>query len=145
MQVFFQSGNQAVLSQIIENRKVEVRKSLIFRHTVFTFGLKNATLRQNPPPFSPLRHPRVATGYVAERRAAMGDQGQVASQTCSKYERPPTQGRSTSSGLRRRVRLYIVGFTDHGWHHEPHSPVQNAMCKRWDTPIKTSTLQKNLI
>jgi hypothetical protein len=37
-----------VLSQITENRKVEARKSLIFRHTIFTFGLKNATLRQNP-------------------------------------------------------------------------------------------------
>ncbi len=36
-----------VLSQITENRKVEARKSLIFRHTVFTFSLKNATLRQN--------------------------------------------------------------------------------------------------
>jgi hypothetical protein len=36
-----------VLSQITENRKVEARKSLIFRHTIFTFGLKKATLRQN--------------------------------------------------------------------------------------------------
>jgi len=40
-------GLLAVLSQITENRKVEARKSLIFRHTIFTFGLKNATLRQN--------------------------------------------------------------------------------------------------
>jgi len=23
---------------------------------------------------------------------------------------------------------------NHGWHHEPHSPVKNSMCKRWDTP-----------
>ncbi len=26
---------------------------------------------------------------------------------------------------------------DHGWHHEPHSPVKNAVCKRWDTPVLT--------
>ena len=38
-----------VLSQITENRKVEARKSLILQHTIFTFGLKKATLRQNPP------------------------------------------------------------------------------------------------
>src|SRR5712691_10310181 len=51
--LFHQGGAQSlkavfmVLSQITENRKVEARKSLIFRHTVFTFSLKNATLRQN--------------------------------------------------------------------------------------------------
>jgi IS1 family transposase len=49
---FWVNGNQdellSVLSQITENRKVEARKSLIFRHTIFTFGLKNADLRQNP-------------------------------------------------------------------------------------------------
>ena len=26
------------------------------------------------------------------------------------------------------------GGMDHGWHHERHSPVKNAVCKRWDTP-----------
>src|SRR6266446_2678 len=26
-----------------------------------------------------------------------------------------------------------MGFANHGWHHEPHSPVKNSMCKRWDT------------
>jgi len=41
-------SDRQVLSQITENRKVEARKSLIFRHTIFTFGLKNANLRQNP-------------------------------------------------------------------------------------------------
>ena len=46
--------NIGILSQITENRKVEARKSLIFRHTIFTFGLKNATLRQNrTPPHNP--------------------------------------------------------------------------------------------
>ena len=40
-------GGQRVLSQITENRKVEARKSLILQHTIFTFGLKKATLRQN--------------------------------------------------------------------------------------------------
>src|SRR5712691_8251625 len=25
----------------------------------------------------------------------------------------------------------------HGGHHQPYSPVQNALCKRWDTPQKT--------
>src|SRR2546422_977166 len=29
------------------------------------------------------------------------------------------------------------GGMDHGWHHELHSPVKNAVCKRWDTPIIT--------
>src|SRR5713226_7600919 len=27
-----------------------------------------------------------------------------------------------------------VQTSSHGGHHEPYSPVQNAMCKRWDTP-----------
>ena len=36
------------MSQITENRKVEIRKPLIFQHVIFSFGLKNATLRQNP-------------------------------------------------------------------------------------------------
>jgi hypothetical protein len=36
-----------VLSQITENRKVWCHKSLIFRHMTFTFGLKNANLRQS--------------------------------------------------------------------------------------------------
>jgi hypothetical protein len=36
-----------VLSHMTENRKVEARKPLIFRHTIFTFGLKKATVRQN--------------------------------------------------------------------------------------------------
>src|SRR5215831_11496744 len=40
-------GRGWVLSQITENRKVEARKSLIFHHTIFTFGLKKANLRQN--------------------------------------------------------------------------------------------------
>ena len=40
-------GQLLVLSQITENRKVEPRKSLIFRHKTFTFGLKNTTLRQS--------------------------------------------------------------------------------------------------
>src|SRR2546426_10803968 len=26
-----------------------------------------------------------------------------------------------------------MGCANHGWHHEPHSPVKNSMCKRWDT------------
>jgi hypothetical protein len=42
------TGPSLVLSQITENRKVEARKSLILQHTIFTFGLKKATLRQNP-------------------------------------------------------------------------------------------------
>jgi len=40
-------GGMRVLSQITENRKVEARKSLILQHTIFTFGLTKATLRQN--------------------------------------------------------------------------------------------------
>jgi hypothetical protein len=32
-----------VLSQMTENRKVETRKPLIFRHGISSFGLKNAT------------------------------------------------------------------------------------------------------
>jgi len=49
-----------VLSQITENRKVEARKSLILQHTIFTFGRKKATLRQNP--FKTLeRLPKLAT------------------------------------------------------------------------------------
>ena len=28
-----------------------------------------------------------------------------------------------------------MGFANHGWHHEPHSPVKNSMCKRWDTLV----------
>jgi hypothetical protein len=39
------AGPPRVLSQITENRKVWCHKSLIFRHTTFTFGLKNANLR----------------------------------------------------------------------------------------------------
>ena len=35
-----------VLSQMPENRKVEARKSLIFQHTIFAFGLTKANLRQ---------------------------------------------------------------------------------------------------
>ena len=41
-----------VLSQMPENRKVEARKSLIFQHTIFAFGLKKANLRQSRPPSS---------------------------------------------------------------------------------------------
>jgi hypothetical protein len=37
------------LSQIIENRKVDLRKWLIFQHTIFRFCLQKATLRQSPP------------------------------------------------------------------------------------------------
>jgi hypothetical protein len=40
-------GSMRVLSQIAENRKVEACKPLILRHTIFTFGLNNASLRQN--------------------------------------------------------------------------------------------------
>src|SRR5262245_12093872 len=39
--------------------------------------------------------------------------------------------------LRRRGQRDSMGCTNHGWHHEPHSPVTNAMCKRWDTPVFT--------
>src|SRR3989442_547139 len=31
-----------------------------------------------------------------------------------------------------------VRTASHGGHHEPYSPVPNAMCKRWDTPIITA-------
>jgi len=30
--------------------------------------------------------------------------------------------------------------TEHGWPYEPHSPVQNAMCKKWDTPVSHAGL-----
>src|SRR6266581_6306356 len=40
---------------------------------------------------------------------------------------------STSRFLSRRGGLDIAGFTHHGRSREPHSPAQNAMCKRWDT------------
>src|SRR6266436_8682533 len=39
----------------------------------------------------------------------------------------------TARCLSRRGGLYIAGFTHHGRYSEPHSPAQNAMCKRWDT------------
>jgi len=38
--------------------------------------------------------------------------GQAAANLCSKPDRPPTQGRSIASCLRRRMRLYIVECTD---------------------------------
>lgn len=41
-------ARQTVLSQIIENRKVEAHKSLTFRYPTLTFCLKKANLRQNP-------------------------------------------------------------------------------------------------
>jgi len=44
---FTPPGPWRVLSQITGNRKVETRKPLIFQHVIFSFGLKNATLRQN--------------------------------------------------------------------------------------------------
>jgi hypothetical protein len=36
------------LSQITENRKVEIRKSSTFQDPIFGFCLKKATLRQSP-------------------------------------------------------------------------------------------------
>jgi transcriptional regulator with XRE-family HTH domain len=39
--------DKKALSQIIENRKVESRKLLIFQHTIFRCCLQKATLRQN--------------------------------------------------------------------------------------------------
>ena len=41
-------GHLEVLSQTTENRKVETRKSLIFRDPIFGFYLQNPTLRQSP-------------------------------------------------------------------------------------------------
>src|SRR6266568_1686382 len=41
-----------------------------------------------------------------------------------------------------------VRTSSHSGHHEPYSRVQNAMCKRWDTPVKTprgrSTMRKGM-
>src|SRR6266699_5490209 len=45
---------------------------------------------------------------------------------------PP--GKSASC-LSRRGERYSMEFANHGGHHEPHSPVKNSMCKRWDTPV----------
>jgi len=41
------SASSGALSQITENRKVESRKSLIFRNTTLRFCLKKANLRQS--------------------------------------------------------------------------------------------------
>src|SRR5215470_7689908 len=45
-----------------------------------------------------------------------------------------SSSREVGSYLSRRGKRDSMGCTNHGWHHEPHSPVTNAMCKRWDTP-----------
>src|SRR2546425_8427929 len=52
------------------------------------------------------------------------------------YTCPPAPWKSaaTSAGGGER---YSMECAHHGWHHEPHSPVKNTMCKRWDTPEKT--------
>ena len=49
------------------------------------------------------------------------------------YTCPPAPWKSvaTSAGGGER---YSMECAHHGWHHEPHSPVKNTMCKRWDTP-----------
>src|SRR5207245_3147463 len=54
------------------------------------------------------------------------------------YTCPPAPWKSaaTSAGGGER---YSMECAHHGWHHEPHSPVKNTMCKRWDTPKKTLT------
>src|SRR5439155_26302386 len=54
------------------------------------------------------------------------------------YTCPPAPWKSaaTSAGGGER---YSMECAHHGWHHEPHSPVKNTMCKRWDTPQKTLT------
>src|SRR2546428_10644602 len=41
-------GRLPALSQMTENRKVWIRKSLIFQYTVFGFCLEKAILRQSP-------------------------------------------------------------------------------------------------
>src|SRR5713101_10204681 len=45
------------------------------------------------------------------------------------------QGESPTSCLRRRGGRYSMGFADHGGHHELHSQVKNATCRKWDTPM----------
>src|SRR5216684_4205692 len=51
----------------------------------------------------------------------------------AEYTCPPAPWKSaaTSAGGGER---YSMECAHHGWHHEPHSPVKNTMCKRWDTP-----------
>src|SRR5262245_50780597 len=82
--------------------------------------------------------------YVAERIAASGAHGQTALYTCQEYTCPPAPRKSaaTSAGGGKR---YSMGCTNHGWHHEPHSPVTNAMCKRWDTPVKRAPSDRGRI
>ncbi len=63
---------------------------------------------------------------MADRIAARCDHAQMASKTCQESARPPVQGGRPSSCLRRGVGRYSIKFTDHGWHHEPHSPVKTS-------------------
>src|SRR5438093_3635510 len=57
----------------------------------------------------PLRSHRLATGYVAERRAARCDHGQVASPIGQEQDRHPSQEGRTASCLSRRVGLTSRG------------------------------------
>jgi hypothetical protein len=41
-----------------------------------------------------------------------------------------------ADGKLKAVRHCILGGTTYRWCREPYNPVQNAMCKRWDTPQK---------
>src|SRR5712691_11294420 len=56
-----------------------------------------------------------------------------------KYRQALAQCGRISSCLCRRIERYLMGCTDHGWHHEPRSPVKDAMCKRRDTPWERDT------
>src|SRR5713101_4687929 len=49
------------------------------------------------------------------------------------YTCPPAPWKSAAPSAGGGER-YSMECAHHGWHHEPHSPVKNTMCKRWDTP-----------
>src|SRR5712692_8576452 len=76
---------------------------------------------------------------MADRIAARCDHAQMASKTCQESARPPVQGGRPSSCLRRGVGRYSIKFTDHGWHHEPHSPVKTSCVESGTHPKKHAT------
>src|SRR5712692_11706069 len=73
---------------------------------------------------------------MADRIAARCDHAQMASKTCQESARPPVQGGRPSSCLRRGVGRYSIKFTDHGWHHEPHSPVKTSCVESGTHPCQ---------
>ena len=121
--VFGCDGGNTVLSQITENRKVETHKPLIFRHGIFSFGLKNATLRQNPRNSVPHR---VSTRYVQTSPRHVRDS--IASANIGRNVSASPSGLGhVRQGMRCSRRHSVLGHTLLCW--------PGTSCVRWHAAL----------